>query len=83
MLPNIRDDAVDAMLGLTQGNQSYADYTQMFNDFLRRSRQPLTNDLKCVKFISGLLILNYRLMPSPIDHYKGAILNPCWSYTIF
>jgi hypothetical protein len=27
MLPNIRDDAIDAVLGLTQGNWSYVDYT--------------------------------------------------------
>jgi phage tail sheath gpL-like len=45
MLPNIQDDAINALLGITQGNMSYAAYTQMFNDFLRRSRQPLTNDL--------------------------------------
>jgi hypothetical protein len=42
------------MLGLTQGNLSYADNTQLFNDFLRRSRQPLTDDLSCVRFINGL-----------------------------
>jgi hypothetical protein len=40
MLPNIRDDALNALLGLTQGNMSYAAYTHLFNDFLRRSRQP-------------------------------------------
>jgi hypothetical protein len=38
MLHNIRDDEINALLGLTQGNLSYADYTQLFNDFLRRSR---------------------------------------------
>jgi hypothetical protein len=45
LLPNIRDDAINAVLGLTQGNISYADYTQLFNDFSRRSHQPLTYDL--------------------------------------
>jgi hypothetical protein len=45
LLPNIRDDAINAMLGITQGKMSYAAYTQLFNDFLRRSRQPRTNDL--------------------------------------
>jgi hypothetical protein len=54
MLPNIRDDAINAMLGLTQGNLvGCATYTQLFNDFLRWSRQPLTDDLHCVRFISG------------------------------
>jgi hypothetical protein len=36
LLPNIRDDAINAMLGLTQGNLSYATYTHLFNDFLLR-----------------------------------------------
>jgi hypothetical protein len=54
MLPNIRDDVVNAMLGITQGNMSYAVYTQHFNDLLRRSRQHLTYDLQRVRFISGL-----------------------------
>jgi hypothetical protein len=54
LLPNIRDDAIKAMLGLTRGNLSYAYYTQSFNDFLRRSRQHLTYDLQCDRFITGL-----------------------------
>jgi hypothetical protein len=37
LLPNIRDDATNVVLGLTKGNLSYADYTQLVNDFLRRS----------------------------------------------
>jgi hypothetical protein len=45
LLPHIRDDAINALLGLTQGNLSYVDYTQLFNDFLRRSRQLLTYDI--------------------------------------
>jgi hypothetical protein len=39
MLPNIQDDAINALLNLTQGSMSYVVYTQQFNDFLRRSRQ--------------------------------------------
>jgi hypothetical protein len=54
LLPNIRDDAIYAVLGVTQGNMSYAAYTKLFNDFLRRSRQHLTGDLQCVRFIRGL-----------------------------
>jgi hypothetical protein len=60
MLPNIRDGEINAMLGLTQGNLSYATYAQMFNDFLRRSRQPLTDDLQCVRFINGLTNFHLR-----------------------
>jgi hypothetical protein len=52
--PNIRNDAINAAFGLTQGNLSYATYTSVFNDFLRRSRQPITDDLQCVRFIGGL-----------------------------
>jgi hypothetical protein len=33
LLPNIRDDAINALLGITHGNMSYAAYTQQFNDF--------------------------------------------------
>jgi hypothetical protein len=42
------------MLNLTQGSMSYALYTKQFNDFLRRSRQNLTTDVQCVRFINGL-----------------------------
>jgi hypothetical protein len=33
LLPNIRDDAINALIGLTQGPMSYSNYTQQFNDF--------------------------------------------------
>jgi hypothetical protein len=33
---------------------SYALYTKQYNDFLRRSRQNLTADVQCVRFINGL-----------------------------
>jgi hypothetical protein len=45
-LPNIRDDAINASLGITQGKMSYAAYTQLLNGFLRRSRQPIPYDLQ-------------------------------------
>jgi hypothetical protein len=45
-LPNIQDDAINAVLNLTQGSMmSYAVYTKHYNDFLRRSRQNLTADV--------------------------------------
>jgi hypothetical protein len=52
LLPNIRDDAIKALLEITQGNMSYTAYTQQLNAFLRRSRQYLADDLQCVRFIS-------------------------------
>jgi hypothetical protein len=60
LLPNIRNDAINAMLGITQGNIRYAACTLLFNDFLRRSRQPLTDDLQCVRFISGWVDFQLR-----------------------
>jgi hypothetical protein len=66
LLPNIRDDAIFVLLGLTKGNMSNADYTQFFNDFLRRSRQPLTGDLQCVRFISELA--NFQLQTQAKSH---------------
>jgi hypothetical protein len=59
MLPNIWDDAINAMIRLKKGSLSYANYTQLFNVFLRRSRQPLTDDFQCVCFINGLA--NFQL----------------------
>jgi hypothetical protein len=54
-LPNILDDAINALLNLTQSSSmSYALYTKQYNDFLRRSRQNLTADVQCVRFINGL-----------------------------
>jgi hypothetical protein len=66
LLPNTRDDTSNAMLGITQGDMSYADHTQLFNDVLRRFRQPLTNDLQCVRFISGLA--NFQLQTQAKSH---------------
>jgi hypothetical protein len=44
-LPNIQDDAINALLNLTQGIMSYAVYVKQFNYFLRRSRHDLTTDV--------------------------------------
>jgi 8-oxo-dGTP pyrophosphatase MutT (NUDIX family) len=54
-LSNIQDDAVNALLNLTQGNMmSYAVYAKQYNDFLRRSRQNPRADVQCVRFINGM-----------------------------
>jgi hypothetical protein len=37
MLPNVRDDAMNALLGLTQEFMSYASYTQLFNALSSRT----------------------------------------------
>jgi hypothetical protein len=54
------------MLGLTHGTLSYATYTHLFNNFLRRPRQPLTDDLQCLRFINGLA--NFQLHTQAKSH---------------
>jgi hypothetical protein len=66
MLPNVQDNAINALLSLTQGSMSYALYTQQFNDFLRWSRQQLTVDVHCVRFINGLA--NFELRTHAKSH---------------
>jgi hypothetical protein len=66
LLPNIQDDANNAVLGVTQGNMSYAVYTQLFNDFSRKSRQSLTADLQCARFINGLA--NFQMQTQAKSH---------------
>jgi hypothetical protein len=65
-IPNIQDDAINALLNFTQGSMSYAFYTKQFNDFLRRSRQNLTADVQCVRFINGMA--NFALKTQAKSH---------------
>jgi hypothetical protein len=65
-LPNIQDDAINALLNLTQESMSYALYTQHFNDFLRRYRQKLTADVQRVRFING--VANFELKTHAKSH---------------
>jgi hypothetical protein len=66
-LPNIQDDAINALLNLAQSNtMSYAVYTKQYNDFLRRSRQNLTADVQCVRFINGMA--NFTLKNQAKSH---------------
>jgi hypothetical protein len=74
LLPNIRDDATNALLGMTQSNMSYAAYTQQFNDILRRSRQHLTNNRHCVRFISGLANFQLQTQAKSRRSQKGYTL---------
>jgi hypothetical protein len=70
-LPNIQDDAINALFNLTQGIMTYVVYGKQFNDFLRRSRQNLTADVQCVRFINGLA--NFALKTQAKSHrsHKG------------
>jgi hypothetical protein len=70
-LPNIQDDAINAMLSLTQGIMSYALYTKHFNDYLRRSRQNLTVDVQCVRFINGLANFELKIQAKSHRSQKG------------
>jgi hypothetical protein len=71
LLPNIQSNAINALLNLTQGNMSYVVYTQQFNDFLRRSRQRLTTDVQCVRFINGLANLELKTHAKSHRSHKG------------
>jgi hypothetical protein len=71
LLPNIRDDAINAMIGLTQGSVSYAIYTHPFNDFLRMSRQPLTDDFQCVRFMTERFSASFSCQV-PLFSAKGS-----------
>jgi hypothetical protein len=66
LLPTVQDDAIISLLSLTHGSMSYAVYTQQFNDFLRRSRQQLTTDVHCVRFINSLA--NFELKTHAKSH---------------
>jgi hypothetical protein len=67
MLPKIRDDAINGMLGLTSSFFSYASYTQLFNEYLRRSRESLTDYLHCIRFINNGLA-NFQLQTQAKSH---------------
>jgi hypothetical protein len=75
LLPNIQDDTINALLSITQGNMSYAIYTQQFNDFLRRSRQQLTTDHPCVRFSNGLANCQLQTQAKSHRSQKGYVLK--------
>jgi hypothetical protein len=83
MLPNIRDDAINSIIGLTQSLLSYADYTQHLNDFRQRSRHLLPNDFLCVRFINSLT--NLLLHTHAKSHRPNIWGTTCrsWSCNIF
>jgi hypothetical protein len=71
LLPNIQDNAINALLNITQGNMSYAVYTHQLNDFLRRSRQQLAADLQYVRFINGLANFDLKTQAKSHRSQKG------------
>jgi hypothetical protein len=50
---------------------SYALYTKLFNDFLRRSRQNLTADVQCGRFINGLANFTLKTQAKSHRYQKG------------
>jgi hypothetical protein len=71
-LPNIQDDAINALHNLTQSNtMSYAVYTKQYNDFLRLSRQNLTANVQCVRFINGLAYFTLKNQAKSHRAQKG------------
>jgi hypothetical protein len=65
-LPNIQDDAINAMLNLTQGSMSYVLYAKLFNDFLRRSRQNLAADVRALYQWTGELCIEDSSYVTPV-----------------
>jgi hypothetical protein len=59
LLPNIRDDAINALLGLTQGSLSYANYAQLFNDFYEG-----TDNLLRMTFVAFGLSIDWLIFSS-------------------
>jgi hypothetical protein len=69
MLPIIQDDAITALIQLTHGTMSYANYNQHFNDILRlRSQQPFIDDFQCACFIESLS--NFHLHTHAMSHHS-------------
>jgi hypothetical protein len=54
------------MLQFAQGSWTYAAYTQLFKDFLRRFLQQFSDVFKCVAFIKGLS--NFQLHTQATYH---------------
>jgi hypothetical protein len=50
---------------------SYAFYTKQFIDYLRRSRQNLTADVQCVRFINGQSNLALKTQAKSHRSQKG------------
>jgi hypothetical protein len=60
------------LLNLTQGSMmSYVVYVKQFNHFLRRSRQKITADVQCVRFINGLAIFSLKTQAKSHRSQKG------------
>jgi hypothetical protein len=76
LLPNIRDDTIYAQLELTQGNLSYADYTQLFDVFYGGLDNLLQMTFNTSNSFVGLLIFNFRLKLGPITLNRGVTLYP-------
>jgi hypothetical protein len=71
-LPNIQDDEINALLNFMQSNtMTYAFYTKQYNDFLRRSRQNLTADVQCVRFINGMANFTLKNQAKSCRAQKG------------
>jgi hypothetical protein len=80
MLPNIRDDAIHALLGLAQGNLITLNCSTTFYGGPDNILHMIFN-----VFVSSVdwIIFNFKHNPSPIVLNRGIILYSWWSYTIF
>jgi hypothetical protein len=64
MLPSIRENAINSLIDISKVSMGYEEYTQQFIDFLRKSRQTLSDDFHCVGLINGLANFYFKFRPS-------------------
>jgi hypothetical protein len=82
LLPNIRDDAINAMLGITQANMSYADYSRLFGEFYEGLANLLHKTFSVFASLVDCLTFNFKHKRSPIVRNRGVTLGLWWSYKI-
>jgi hypothetical protein len=54
LLPNIRDNAINSLMALKEGNKSFHKCTITLNDFERHFKYSMNDDIMCNRFIHGM-----------------------------
>jgi hypothetical protein len=56
----MRDNAINSLMAFNHGNKSFWGYTMLFNDFERRSKADINDDVQCKRFKSGMADVSLR-----------------------
>jgi hypothetical protein len=59
-MPNIRDNAVSSLIALNQVNKTFHEYAIIFNDFERRSKAGMNDDVSCYRLIIGMASVSLK-----------------------